>query len=199
MKTMIVTCFVVLFGCNESHLEIELENVLEINTDENNNQLSVNPEEKAKKSNFNSLKGENKHISNEDIAETDTGMDSGVQNGQLSHTVDSTRQVMLDSIFDFICAQDIKHENIVFKQVIWETGWLKSEMLMQKKNLFGFKVKRYLQFDSWQQSVIYYKKWQSKYFTDDTEDYYDFLVRIRYADSGYSRNLKKLKIERYCN
>ncbi len=116
-----------------------------------------------------------------------------------SHGVDSTRQVMLDSIFDFICEQEIKHENIVFKQVIWETGWLKSEMLMQKNNLFGFKVKKYLHFDSWQESVIYYKKWQSKYFTDDTEDYYDFLVRVRYAKSGYTRNLKKLKIDRYCN
>jgi hypothetical protein len=47
--------------------------------------------------------------------------------------------ILLDSIFIFICEQQILHPDIVIKQVINETGWLTSPFLMNKNNLFGFK------------------------------------------------------------
>ena len=49
--------------------------------------------------------------------------------------------LLLDSIFNFICEQKILHPEIVIKQVIIETGWLKSPFLMSKNNLFGFRKK----------------------------------------------------------
>ena len=106
--------------------------------------------------------------------------------------------VLLDSIFNFICEQQIVHPEIVIKQVIIETGWLTSPFLMNKKNLFGFRKKTYLSFNSWQESVLYYKKWQDKYYKDPDEDYYNFLVRIKYATNKYPMHLKKIKFNETC-
>lgn len=106
--------------------------------------------------------------------------------------------VLLDSIFDYICASKIKHPEIVIKQVIVETGWLKSKHLMPKNNLFGFKHKKYLTFKTWKESVAYYKKWQDKRYTDPNEDYYKFLVRIKYAVSDYPPQLKKINYSKSC-
>jgi hypothetical protein len=69
---------------------------------------------------------------------------------------------------------------------------------MNKNNLFGFKKNRYLSFDSWQESVLYYKKWQAKYYKDPDEDYYNFLVRIKYATNKYPMHLKKIKFNKTC-
>ena len=81
---------------------------------------------------------------------------------------------LLDSVFNYICKSDIVHKDIVIKQVIWETGWLKSNFLMSKNNLFGFRAKEYLTFSSWQASVDYYEEWQKKYYKNPEEDYYAF-------------------------
>ncbi len=106
--------------------------------------------------------------------------------------------ILLDSVLIFICEQKILHPDIVIKQVIHETGWLKSPFLMSKNNLFGFRNKRYLSFDSWQESVLYYKKWQDKYYTNTEEDYYHFLVRIKYGTNKYPNYLKKIKFNKTC-
>jgi glycosyltransferase involved in cell wall biosynthesis len=55
--------------------------------------------------------------------------------------------VLLDSIFEYICEKKIQHSNIVMRQVILETGWLKSKFLMSKNNIFGFRHKKYLSFN----------------------------------------------------
>ena len=106
--------------------------------------------------------------------------------------------ILLDSIFIFICEQQILHPEIVIKQVIIETGWLTSPFLMNKKNLFGFRKKTYLSFNRWLESVLYYKKWQDKYYKDPDEDYYNFLVRIKYATNKYPMHLKKIKFNKTC-
>lgn len=107
---------------------------------------------------------------------------------------------LLDSILDYICQKEIKHADIVIKQVILETGWLKSKYLMSKNNLFGFRVtKQYMKFSSWKHSVDYYKTWQDRKYKDPSEDYYKFLVRIHYAASGYLNNLKRVKYNKSCN
>ena len=105
---------------------------------------------------------------------------------------------LLDSVFNYICKSEIVHKDIVIKQVIWETGWLKSSFLMSKNNLFGFRAKEYMTFPSWQASVDYYEKWQKKYYTNPEEDYYAFLVRIRYSNNRYPSHLKSLNFTKEC-
>ena len=111
----------------------------------------------------------------------------------------SKKNLELDSIFNYICELKIKHPEIVIKQAIYETGWLKSNFLMSRNNLFGFRAKHYLHFSNWKASVEYYKKWQDKNYKNDNEDYYSFLVRIKYGTKHYSNHLKKLKYNRHCN
>ena len=106
--------------------------------------------------------------------------------------------VLLDSIFEYVCSLKIKHPNIVMRQVILETGWLKSKYLMSKNNIFGFRNKNYINYSSWKDCVDYYKKWQDKRYTNPNEDYYDFLVRIKYAVSNYPPKLKKIRFDKTC-
>jgi hypothetical protein len=106
--------------------------------------------------------------------------------------------LLLDSIYNLICEKNILHPEIVIRQVINETGWLTSPFLMSKNNLFGFKNRKYLSFKSWQESVDYYKKWQDKYYKNTDEDYYKFLVRIKYATKNYPIHLKKIKFNKTC-
>ena len=105
---------------------------------------------------------------------------------------------LIDSVACYICAGDIMHKEIVMKQAILESGWCSSEFLMSRHNLFGFRAKKYLRFDSWEKSVDYYGQWQKKRYTDSNEDYYKFLDRIKYGAPGYSAKLKKIKYDLQC-
>ncbi len=111
----------------------------------------------------------------------------------------SSNLILLDSVFEYVCEKKIQHANIVMRQVILETGWLKSKFLMSKNNIFGFRHKKYLSFNSWKDCVDYYKTWQDKYYKDPNEDYYKFLLRKKYAVSNYANNLKKINFKKSCN
>ncbi len=113
-------------------------------------------------------------------------------------TIQDSRGLLMDSVFNYICLSKIVHKDIVMKQVIWETGWLKGEFLMSRNNLFGFRHKEYLKFSNWKESVDYYEKWQAKYYTNPNENYFDFLVRIRYSNSRYPGHLKSIKYSKTC-
>ena len=113
-------------------------------------------------------------------------------------TIQDSRTLLMDSVLNYICLSKIVHKDIVMKQVIWETGWLKGEFLMSRNNLFGFRHKEYLRFSNWKESVDYYEKWQAKYYTNPEENYYDFLVRIRYSNSRYPGHLKSIKYSKAC-
>ncbi len=114
------------------------------------------------------------------------------------HAQRAANLVLLDSVFDYICEKKIQHSNIVMRQIILETGWLKSKFLMSKNNIFGFRHKKYLSFNSWKDCVDYYKRWQDKYYKDPNEDYYKFLLRKKYAVSNYANNLKKINFKKSC-
>lgn len=112
------------------------------------------------------------------------------------------RMSLLDSVFVYMEKIGVKHSDIVIRQVIVETGWLKSNFLMKKNNLFGFQNRSgYLNFPNWKSSVDFYKNWQSRYYLNNSEDYYDFLLRIKYASSKkYVEYLKKIDIpEKYAH
>jgi hypothetical protein len=122
------------------------------------------------------------------IGDVDLGLD----------TIQDSRTLLMDSVLNYLCLSKIVHKDIVMKQVIWETGWLKGEFLMSRNNLFGFRHKEYLRFSNWKESVDYYEKWQAKYYTNPKENYYDFLVRIRYSNSRYPGHLKSIKYSKAC-
>lgn len=105
----------------------------------------------------------------------------------------------LREVFDRICRSDIKFPAIVMKQVILETGWLKSEHLMSRNNLFGFRSKHYMRFNNWEDSVAHYKTWQLKKLTDNDNDYYRVLDRARYGAPGYVTHLKRIKWSQECH
>ena len=117
----------------------------------------------------------------------------------ISLTVNAQKSAFADSVFNYICELGIQHPNIVMKQAIVETGWFKTKFLMSRNNLFGFRSKNYLKFNNWKESVVYYKKWQDKRYTNPKEDYYKFLVRIKYASAtNYISYLKKMKYDKSC-
>lgn len=106
----------------------------------------------------------------------------------------------VDSVFAYVCASGIQYPEIVMKQIILETGWLKTTYLMKRHNLFAFRYQRsYMRFPTWQASIDYYKQWQSKSLKTTDKDYYSFLVRIRYAASPvYIQTLKKIRFTKHC-
>ena len=105
----------------------------------------------------------------------------------------------ISAVFDRICQSKIRFPKIVMQQVILETGWLKSEHLMSKNNLFGFRTKQYLSFKDWESSVEHYKAWQFKRLREDDRDYYKVLERIRYGAPGYVAHLKKINWSQDCD
>jgi len=109
------------------------------------------------------------------------------------------RKLNVDTVFKYICELGIVHPEIVIKQAVLETGWFKAPGLMKKNNIFAFRVKQYLTFSSWQECARYYKKWQDKRYKDPTEDYYHFLVRIKYATPQYPEHLKQIKLNMTCD
>lgn len=100
-------------------------------------------------------------------------------------------------VYRYIKCSGILYPEIVLRQAVWETGWFKSKHSLQKNNLFGFRYsKKYMSFDSWKACVDYYKGWQLRKYTNPDEDYYKFLIRIKYATSQkYISSLKSLKID----
>lgn len=108
-------------------------------------------------------------------------------------------QDLVASVFAEICRLNIQHPEMVMRQAILETGWMRSPFLMKRQNLFGFRNTRYLVFDDWKDSVAYYKAWQDKHYrASQHKDYNAFLVSIRYASAGYTEHLRKIRWEQTC-
>jgi hypothetical protein len=105
----------------------------------------------------------------------------------------------IEAVFSEICRVRVRHPNIVIRQVILETGSLRNAALMAKNNLFAFKKSHYLHFANWKDSIAYYKSWQDKSYTSTSEDYYHFLVRVRYASPEYPNYLNGIDWDRNCN
>lgn len=103
----------------------------------------------------------------------------------------------MEELWQEIVKLEIKHPDIVFRQAIWETGWLKSYACIHRHNIFGFfNGKKY--YTDWQACLAYYKSWQEKYYKNTDEDYYHFLRRIKYASAEhYTQSLKSLKVPVY--
>lgn len=98
-----------------------------------------------------------------------------------------------DSIYQIMEQYDIHHKDIVYAQMILETGNFKAKIFTKKQNLLGLRHRKgYYNFKHWSECIKMYKeKIQSRY--KKGEDYYKFLKRIHYAtDPNYIKKLKKL-------
>ena len=103
-----------------------------------------------------------------------------------------------EGVFAEICNSGIEEPQVVMRQVILETGWLRSPFLMAKNNLFAFRKVLYLEFEHWTESVQYYKSWQDRHYRDSDKSYFSFLQRIKYGSRDYLTHLKKIKWDREC-
>lgn len=102
-------------------------------------------------------------------------------------------ELTMDNVKAEIEMLGIQHSDIVLRQVVAETGWLKCKNCSLKfNNIFGFATNNgYLKFEHWTEAVAYYKRWQDKYYKGG--DYYQFLIDIHYATGqNYINFLKSL-------
>lgn len=100
----------------------------------------------------------------------------------------------------------IKFPSIVKAQIRLETGHFTSLICRENKNLFGMRypsqrsttaigeLNGHALYTSYKSSIEDYKIWQDIYYCKG-ENYYTFLLRIKYAtDSSYINKLKYIKI-----
>lgn len=105
--------------------------------------------------------------------------------------------VTVFKVYKYIKCIGILYPEIVLRQAIWETGWFKSKHVLEKNNIFGFRhTKKYMSFETWKACVDYYKTWQLRKYTNIEEDYYAFLIRVKYATSTkYISSLKSIQVK----
>lgn len=108
---------------------------------------------------------------------------------------DFMNQTPDEGLRDALEYYDIECPDIVYAQAILETGYFKSDVCINRNNLFGLynsRKKEYYKFKHWSESVVAYKEWIQKRY-EPQEDYYSFLRRINYAsDPQYTDKLKKI-------
>jgi hypothetical protein len=101
-------------------------------------------------------------------------------------------------VFTEICRLGIREPQIVMRQAMLETGWLRAPFLMKRNNLFGFRYQTYLSFPHWKDSVRYYRDWQGRRYKESDASYYAFLTRIRYGAPSYVQHVKTIRWDSDC-
>ena len=105
----------------------------------------------------------------------------------------------MQAMYDAIKAEGILHADFVMAQCMQETGNLNCKnCCLRYHNLFGFYVKgnKCKKFESDEECIEYYKKWQEKRYDKwrkkyPKEDYYHFLKYVKYATGDkYTGELK---------
>ena len=106
---------------------------------------------------------------------------------------------------------EVSHKDIVLKQIILESGWLKSGLTIKYNNVLGMKLPKtrettaigeklgHAEYKHWTDSIddylLWRNYWESKGF--DTSDYYKFLYKVGYAEaSNYIKTLKKIDTDK---
>ena len=100
---------------------------------------------------------------------------------------------LVHNIFASICRTGIREPQKVMRQAILETGWFRSPSMMTRNNLFGFRNVNYLNFDTLEDSIVFYKQWQDSNMRESEADYYGFLERVRYGAPGYTRFVRQIE------
>jgi len=108
----------------------------------------------------------------------------------------------MQAMYDAIKAAGILHPDIVMAQCMQETGNLScKKCCLRYHNLFGFYIKgnKCKKFDSDEECIKYYKKWQDKRYPKWRKKYpkgtyYDFLKHSKYATGDKYTNEIKPKV-----
>ena len=110
-----------------------------------------------------------------------------------------SNKVRLQAVYDAIKNEGIEQPEFVMAQSIQETGWLNCKnCCLRHNNLFGFKKKgnKCMKFDSEEECIKYYRKWQEKRYPKWKKKhpkgtYYDFLKAVGYAaNPNYNKELR---------
>ena len=114
-----------------------------------------------------------------------------------------SNELTLENVYAEIMANEIKFSEIVLRQCCLESGWFTSYNCTERNNLIGMtggvkdsnNVHGYKIFDTWQDCIKDYKKWQERNYGDSDLNYYEFLEAIGYAESTeYISKLKSIKL-----
>lgn len=107
----------------------------------------------------------------------------------------------IEQVWDEINYCELVHPEIVLAQSIWETNWEYSTTnAVKRQNLFGLKGGKksesnkygYKIFEHWTESVDDYKnRIQNRYI--EGEDYFQFLIRIKYFQADPDEYISNLK------
>ncbi len=112
----------------------------------------------------------------------------------------------VDKIKTIYNISQVEEVGITCAIIQYETGYLachkkNKPCSLNYNNLFGFRYKsKYLKFDSYSSSVVYYQRWQRRYYTKfkrrhPGKSYYDFLKWIGYCDKmdSYIKVIKQIE------
>jgi len=107
------------------------------------------------------------------------------------------------NVYQYLMDIGVKYADIVLRQSFLETGWYTSHNCLTRSNLFGMKggeknqdnPNGYMIYKDWKHSCRGYLRWQRRFYGDSTQDYYEFLEGIGYAESPtYIDKLKSIKL-----
>ena len=125
-----------------------------------------------------------------------------------THPSIDRNQLTLENVYYWIKKYNIKEPDIVLCQCVLETGYLKH--VYNKNNIFNFKYsKRYsvgigrnksnhAEYSHWVDCVEEYYHWQNRRTIKKGENYYQFLVRYKYAeDPNYVKKLQMIRKKLY--
>lgn len=112
----------------------------------------------------------------------------------------------LEEIYQEILTLKLDHPEIVFSQVILETGYLSSKLFQTHNNLFGMRVSGsrattsttivngYKYYSHWRESLVDYALLQMAFYRNKTkEEYYQKLERAYAEDPLYTDKLKYIE------
>jgi uncharacterized FlgJ-related protein len=111
----------------------------------------------------------------------------------------------------FVSKTKVKYPDVVFCQAVIESNNFTSAIFVENNNMFGMKEaktrptlstgtnRNHATFDTWQDCVLDYVIWQSRYASHikTKEDYIVFLDKIYAEDSSYGDKIRKMLKIRY--
>ena len=108
-------------------------------------------------------------------------------------------------IYDLMDILSIEHRDIVYAQMLLESGRFESSISKSNNNFFGMKHPKkrktvslgskngYASYESWAHSVYDYRLWQEEFGLGLTDEEYLALLQSKYAeDVNYSHKLRKI-------
>ena len=117
-------------------------------------------------------------------------------------TLAEAKDLTVKNVYEAILDEGIQEPKYVLAQATHETGWYKSYNCRVRNNIFGFRSSKwatkgnsegYKIFNTWEESISYYKNWQIRKGYREGENYLVFLKRIGYAeDPEYERLIKNM-------